>query len=141
MGCGESHQVAFEPAPWCDELASALARVPGEARPPWYAGEVAAGRLTPFRVVLDGEAAGYVLLAFDLEPQGRELVLVAAVATGRRQGLTEAVLPVLEVVARHGGARNIRFHTTRRGLVVRAARLGYAPEYVMRKAVSGGKLQ
>lgn len=91
----------------------------------FYGREVNAARLSIFAVLIDGRRVGSVALRSEIQPHGKEMVIVAGGGSYRGQRLTPLILGYLENSASRLGEASIRFHTTRAGLVQVALKRGY----------------
>jgi hypothetical protein len=133
----------------------------GSAAPQVAVKPATAAEVLPFVVLAGGgasrdlceriAAAGYAVVVLEdgaptfgvvFEPCGDELVITAAGGRSEHFDLTRAGLAIADIQGR--GYSAIRFETRRRGLVRKAARLGYAVidrknkngnVYIMRKAI------
>lgn len=104
--------------------------------PDHYAEEIKSGRVDLVRVFADGEPIGHVGLFLEHWPNGKEMVIQAAVGALAGVNLTGKVLPLLEDYARSCGCMSVRFHTSRIGLILKAEPLGYEKaETIMRKVL------
>ncbi len=138
MGLNDIHStLELSHVPWGPEVAADLEHVQAEdAGVSWYAQEVEARRLLLLSVTRDGERIGTVAYRIEAMDWGSEMVIVAGAGFDSRADLTEVVFPALEAVAANAGMASLRFHTSRKGLELKAARQGwYFAEAVYRKRV------
>lgn len=135
-------EVNFVDAGWSPDLAGDLAIVEGVAGVDFYRDLVERRDVGTLDVYVNGLRVGSVLYRYDKTEYGREFVVVAGAGHSARFNLVKTVLPALEWIALKTGARQVRFHTARPGLVRRGTMEGYAvSEIVLRKALSDGRPQ
>lgn len=102
------------------------------------AADVVAGHVALFGIYgPDGKRCGSLAARWDEFTYGTDLVLIACRARLPGVDLTETLLEGFEKFARRNGARRVRLHTERAGLVYKAVRRGYrAAETVLVKQLS-----
>lgn len=131
-------QVELRRVAWSDDLAAFLGAIPPQPHvsPAFYRAELDDDAMVATGVFADGELIGAAIHRFEDGDQGTEMVVVMAAGHLPGVDLVETILPALEGLARDVGCVSVRFHTLRKGLMQKAARLGYVPgELVMRKGL------
>jgi hypothetical protein len=123
---------------WTDDLEREIAGIASDVAPlAWYRQQVESGALSTFHAYAGFERVGCVMWRIDHQPNGKELVIVAAVGWHRDFDLTASILPRLEKMGEAMGCATVRMHTRRSGMVAVLARCGYGQaEYVMRRRLA-----
>lgn len=122
-------------------LLESLVCEPGDPPARWYLDELGAGRCELLAYYEHGSPAAYLVVRDEQGADGPELVVVGWVAQSRRPHaeLTRHALPLLLAHAELRGARTIRCHTRRAGLIETLCRAGWhVAETVLRAPVPRG---
>lgn len=101
--------------------------------PDYYREAVESGELMLFRYRTENRHVGHVAVRSEDNKGGRELVIVAGSGALKGVDLIKLVVPLLARFGAINGAKSVRIHTSRKGLIAKLAKLGFAKaETIMR---------
>lgn len=128
----------IEKAQWSGLAAAYLARIDHDCPVEFYKHEVVTGISTLLHVKTpDGKIVAAVVIRIDAEPEGQELVIVAAGGECAGRLMTLDVLPTFEAYAKSLGCISLRAHTRRSAVMAGFQKAGYkVDEYILRKMVA-----